>query len=154
VELLPQDGGTQGCELQIRPGDGRAQFAAAPADGFAADERSLREGGAPHQVGNYAVEHLVGTDRPFTVRVLVRSDDKIGGTLVDAEIAGQRTMITYRPELAVARLILRTEGAALTHVEAAPLADAAGAPCALSARPEVTREAGPCFGGSAGGEDR
>jgi hypothetical protein len=131
VALLPQDSGTPGCELRIQPGDGRAQFAAVPgnggaADGCAADERSLREGGAPHQVANYAVEHLVGTDRPFAVRVLVKGDSKIGGTLVDAEIAGQRTMITYRPDLVVARLTLRIEGVTLTRVEAAPLADGTG----------------------------
>jgi hypothetical protein len=123
VALLPHGDETPGCELQVRPNDERAQFAKAPVDGFAADERSLREGGAPHQVGDYAIERLTGTRGPFAVRVVVKGCDKIGGTLVDAEIAGQRTMISYRPELVVARLVLRTEGAALADVQVAPLTD-------------------------------
>lgn len=44
----------------------------------------------------------------FTVRVMVKASDKIGGSLVDAEIAGQRTLISYRPDLTVRRMGFET----------------------------------------------
>ena len=68
-------------------------------DGFAsADMKSAREDrtSAPdwwNNTGNYAIENLIGVGKPFQVRLLVKYDPKMGGSLVDAEIAGQRTMI-------------------------------------------------------------
>ena len=85
--------------------------------GFAEREKSLREGGAPHHSGNYAIENLIGTDRPFTVQVIVKGSHKIGGSLLDAEIAGQRTMISYRPGLTVKEMIWRTEGVELGRIQ-------------------------------------
>ncbi len=90
---------------------------------FAGKTKSLREGEGPHHVGNYAIENLIGVDTPFTVRVIVKSDDKIGGSLIDAEIAGQRTMIAYRAGLTVKNMIFRTEGVELKNVQIAPLKD-------------------------------
>ena len=107
--FLPEAGDEHACELQIRPCDQRAQFAPGSRHGFAPDEQSLREGGAPQHAGNYAIEQLIGTGGPFTVRIMVKGCDKIGGSLVDAEIAGQRTMISYRPELDVRKLLFRLE---------------------------------------------
>jgi hypothetical protein len=78
-------------------------------------------GAAPQGAGNYAIENLIGADDPFMVRVIVKGCEKIGGTLIDAEIAGQRTLITYRPELWVARLALRADGLELGAVRIAPL---------------------------------
>jgi hypothetical protein len=52
---------------------------------FAGNPKSLREGGAPHGGGNYAIESLIAIAGPFTVRVIVKGDDKIGGSLVDTE---------------------------------------------------------------------
>ena len=91
-------------------------------NGFAGNEKSLREGGAPHGAGNYAIENLIGVEKPFTVRVIVKGCDKIGGSLVDAEIAGQRTMISYRPELTVKKMVFRVEGVELENVRIAPFA--------------------------------
>ena len=88
---------------------------------FAGGVKSLREGGAPHSAGNYAIENLPGVDRPFAVRVIVMGGDKLGGSLVDAEIAGQRTMISYRPDLSVKKLVFRAEGVELTNVQIAAL---------------------------------
>ena len=121
ISFLPESGEQPACELQIRLDDLRAQFGPGSPTGFAGPEKSLREGGAPHQVGNYAIENLIGVDKPFTVRVIVKGDDKIGGSLVDAEIAGQRTMISYRPDLTVKKLVFRTEGVELRKVQIAPL---------------------------------
>ncbi len=121
ISLLPEEDGAPTCELLIRLDERRAQFGPASTHGFAAREKSLREGGAPHGVGNYAIENLIGVDQPFTVRMLVKGCNKIGGSLVDAEIAGRRTMLSYRPGLSVRKLVFRTEGVELEKVQIAPL---------------------------------
>jgi hypothetical protein len=121
ISFLPEQGEQASCELQIRLDEGRAQFSNGSLTRLAGSEKSLREGGAPAAVGNYAIENLIGVDQPFTVRVLVKSDDKIGGSLIDAEIAGKRTLITYRPELVVKKLAIRTQGVELRKVRLAPL---------------------------------
>jgi hypothetical protein len=120
ISFLPEKGGPAGCELQIALDDLRAQFAPTSMDGFAAREKSLREGGAPQQVGNYAIGNLIGVGGAFTVRIIVKDDDKIGGALIDAEIAGQRTMISYRPDLAVQELLFRVDGVEFKNVQIAP----------------------------------
>jgi len=121
VSFLPENGEQASCELQIRLDDLRAQFGPGSLNQFAGNQKSLREGGVPHGVGNYAIENLIGVDKPFTVRLLVKGEDKIGGSLVDAEIAGQRTMITYRPDLTVKKMVIRTHGVELKNVRVAPL---------------------------------
>jgi hypothetical protein len=121
ISLLPESGEQASCELQIRLDDGRAQFAPGLLNAFARTEKSLREGGAPHGAGNYAIENLLGIDGPFAVRLIVKGDDKIGGSLVDAEIAGRRTMISYRPELTVKKMIFRAEGVELGNIQFSPL---------------------------------
>jgi hypothetical protein len=121
LSMLPEQGEQSSCELQIRLDDRRAQFGPGSLQGFADQHRSLREGGAPHEGGNYAIENLIGIDRPFTVRVLVVGDDKIGGSLIDTEIAGQRTMISYRPDLTVQKLLFRAEDVELADVQMAAL---------------------------------
>ena len=83
--------------------------------------KSLREGGIPHLVGDYAIENLIGVEKPFQVRVIVKGCNKIGGSLIDAEIAGQRTMISYRPGLTVKKMVFRAEGVELRDVQIAPL---------------------------------
>jgi len=131
VLFLPGSGDQASCELQVLPGDRRAQFGRGSLDNFAGKEKSLREGGAPHRAGNYAIENLIGVDKPFAVRVIVKNCDKIGGALIDAEIAGQRTMISYRPDLTVEKMAFRAEGAVLKNVRIAVLRD----------RPSVSRNA-------------
>ena len=117
VVFLPDAGDQAACEVQIRLDDLQAQFGPGSLNGFARKEKCLREGGAPHQAGNYAIENLIGTGQPFPVRVMVKGDEKIGGSLIDTEIAGQRTMISYRPDLTVKKLLFRTEGVALRNVQ-------------------------------------
>jgi hypothetical protein len=121
ISLLPENGERVGCELQIALDDQRAQFAPASLDRFAAREKSLREGGAPQQASNYAIENLIGVDGLFTVRVMVKGDDKLGGSLIDVEIAGQRTMISYRPDLTVKKLLFRADGVEFKKVQIYPL---------------------------------
>jgi hypothetical protein len=123
IVFLPESGVQASCELQIGLDQLRAQFGPGSLNAFAGAEKSLREGSLPQNVGNYAIENLVGVDKPFTVRILVKGCNKIGGSLVDAEIAGQRTMISYRQELTVKKMIFRTEGVRLTEVQTASLRD-------------------------------
>jgi hypothetical protein len=121
ISFLPENGDQASCELQIRLDDLRAQFGSGSLNSFAGSEKSLREGGSPSGVGNYAIENLIGVDKPFTVRVIVKGDEKIGGSLVDAEIAGYRTMINYRPDLTVKKIVFRTEGVELRNVQIAQI---------------------------------
>lgn len=121
IAFLPEQDDRASCELQLGLEDRRAQFGPGSSNGFAARQKSLREGGHPAEARNYAIENLIGVDRPFAVRVIVKADEKMGGSLIDAEIAGQRTMISYRPDLAVKRLLFRAEGVELRNVKAGPL---------------------------------
>ncbi len=121
ISFLPADGEQGGCEWQLRLDGGRAQFAPGSLAGFAPDEKSLREGGKPQYAGDYAIENLIGVEESFTVRLIVKNCDKIGGALIDAEIAGGRTMITYRPELTVRKMVFRTEGVELKDVQVSPI---------------------------------
>ena len=41
--------------------------------------------------------------------MMVKNNSKLGGSLIDAEIAGQRTMISYRPDLEVKKLVVHPE---------------------------------------------
>jgi hypothetical protein len=122
VTFLPAEGENASGELQLRLDSRRAQFGPGSLTGFAAAQKSLREGGEPHHGGNYAIENLIDVAGPFTVRIIVKGDAKLGGALIDAEIAGKRTLLTYRGDLTVRKLLCRVEGVELRDVEIAPLA--------------------------------
>jgi len=121
ISFLPENGEQASCELQINLADLRGQIGPGSLNNFADNEKSLREGGSPSGAGNYAIENLIGIDKPFTVRVIVKDSEKIGGSLVDAEIAGKRTMISYRPDLTVKKMRFRTEGVELRNIQFARL---------------------------------
>lgn len=116
IVFLPNEGEQNACELQICPDNKRAQFGTGSINQFATEEQTLRQGGAPQQARNYAIENLIDVDKPFTVRLIVKSSGKLGGSLIDVEIAGQRTMISYRPDLFINKMIFRTEGIELKNV--------------------------------------
>lgn len=120
VSLLPADGEKNACELQIDLAARRAQFGPGSQAGFAERQKSLREGGAPHQVGNYAIENLTGVEQGFPVRVIVHSNAKLGGSLIDVEIAGQRTMISFREDLTVGRIHCRSDQVAIENLTIGP----------------------------------
>ncbi len=121
ITFLPEHGEAAACELQLDLAALRAQFGPGSLSSFAGRQKSLREGGAPQHAGNYAIEQLSGVEQPFTVRVCVKGSEKFGGSLIDAEIAGHRTLLSYRQELTVKQLLFRTDGVELRQVQIAPL---------------------------------
>ena len=121
VDFLPGSGDNYACELQITPNEKRAQYGPGSTTGFAEKEKSLREGGHPQSARNYAIENLVGTDKPFTVRLTIKSSDKFGGSLIDTEIAGKRTLISYRSKLVTEKLLFNTQNIEIKNVKIAPL---------------------------------
>ena len=52
--------------------------------------------------------------------MIVKGDDKLGGSLIDAEIAGKRTMISYRADLTVKKITIRADGVEMKNVQIAP----------------------------------
>jgi hypothetical protein len=50
----------------------------------------------PDEAGDFAIGNIRGIDGPFQIRVENYFDRKAGISLVDIEIAGQRTMVTRR----------------------------------------------------------
>ena len=107
--------GKRACRWDFDAVTCRAQFSA---DGSAS--KSLREGGAPYDAGNYAIENIRGLDKPFTVRMIIKGEPKWGGSLVDVEIAGQRTMITHRPGMKADNLELAAKGLKVTNLKLSP----------------------------------
>jgi hypothetical protein len=101
--------GAPPCALQIDLRARRAQYSTVAADGMAAPQGTLRAGGNPAQGGDYAIANLRGIDAPFAVRILIIRDTKLGGTLIDCEIAGQRTMLTFRPDVWVSHVTMNKE---------------------------------------------
>lgn len=121
VLLLGADGDNHACELQISPTVKRAQYQDGSIRNYSAAEKSLREGGYPNHARNYAIENLIDTDKPFTVRMIVKYEDKFGGSQIDTEIAGQRTMISFRSGLKVDKILFRSERTGISNVKIATL---------------------------------
>ncbi|SFL49167.1 hypothetical protein SAMN05216357_12520 [Porphyromonadaceae bacterium KH3CP3RA] len=109
------------CELQITPRAKRAQYGKGNTTHYSEEEKTLREGGYPNHARDYAIENLIGTDKPFTVRIIVKYEEKYGGSQIDTEIAGQRTMISFRPGLKVENLLFRSEQSTIKNVKIASL---------------------------------
>ncbi len=112
----------QSCEWQINLADLRAQFAPASPDHFAPQQKSLREGAAPQNAADYAIENLTNVNQPFAFRILVKSTAKLGGSLIDAEIASHRTMLNFRPDLLINSIHLRLESLMLQNLTISALA--------------------------------
>ena len=90
----------------VDPQTGRAWFSHADLAGREEPALTVREALAadvdtkwhpkPHHCGSYAIEKIRGLDRPYGIRLLVHYDAKSDATVIDAEIAGTRTMLTRR----------------------------------------------------------
>ncbi|MBQ2018607.1 MAG: hypothetical protein II209_04030, partial [Alistipes sp.] len=115
----PEDGYENACEWQLQLDRKRAQFANGVAEGFARDERTLREGGDVSGVRNYAISDPCLAKKTVGVRMVVDGSDKLCGTLLDVEINGERTMISYRPNLHVGKLSFNCEKATVKNLRIA-----------------------------------
>ena len=115
--LLSGSNENEACELQISPQAKRAQYGKGDTRKYSAEEKTLREGGYPNHARNYAIENLIGTDKPFTVRMIVKYEEKYGGSQIDTEIAGQRTMISFRPNLKVENMLFRSEQSTIRNIK-------------------------------------
>ena len=115
----PEEGFENACEWQLQMDRKRAQFANGVADGFAKDERTLREGGDVSGVRNYAISDPCIAKKTVSVRMVVDGNDKLCGTLLDVEINGERTMISYRPNLQVGKLSFNCEKATVKNLRVA-----------------------------------
>jgi hypothetical protein len=108
--------GERSCQWNLDAAECRAQFSD---DG--SRQKSLREGGLPYNAWNYAIENIRGIDKPFEVRIIVKGEPKWGGSLIDVEIAGQRTMIDDRYGLSVDELVFDVQGFNVRNLRLAPL---------------------------------
>lgn len=117
VDLM---GDTKKCRFEIDLKSGRAQFASVKADGTADQQKSLRQGCQIQCTWQFAIENLIATDKPFPVKLIVKFDPKSGGSLVDAEIAGCRTMISFWQNLSASKVSFNAKDVELTHVTLAP----------------------------------
>jgi beta-fructofuranosidase len=119
--LLGANGDEKACEIQISPNNKRAQYSEGGTGQFAGSEKSIREGGNPSSSHNFAIENLQATDKPFKVRMVVKYDQKFGGSLIDTEIAGKRTMISFRPDLKVNKILMKLHHTTIKNLKIAPL---------------------------------
>ncbi|MFT3703124.1 MAG: hypothetical protein QM802_12175 [Agriterribacter sp.] len=115
--------GDKSAAMQLDLGANTAQYNDASKEGFAAAEHSLRQGAAPHHVGNYAVENLSGTDKPFSVRIVVKNNPKLGGSVIDTEIAGQNALISYRSGLTVENISFNVKETIIKNIKVSKIND-------------------------------
>ncbi len=111
----------ESCEWQLQLDRERAQFAHGVREGFARDERTLREGGDVSAARNYAIAGGMRQDGATQVRMILHYDDKLGGSVIDVEIAGQRTMLSYRPNLKPHHIKFLCDGVRIKNLRKANL---------------------------------
>ena len=111
VGFLPEDGGDP-CFMGIDIPSCRAQYSSDPAS----KEKTLAEGCHIHSAANFAVEGGMRLDRPFKVRMAVKGDSRFNGCIIDTEIAGEKTMVSYRKGLDVGKLTFSPDGCAVRNV--------------------------------------
>lgn len=121
LTLCGADGYASSCEWNMQFDRSRAQFSTGVEGGFAPDERTLREGGDVSTAYNYAIAGGMPQEGTTQVRVMVYHADKLHGSIVDVEIAGQRTMLSYRPDLSTTTIKLLLDDVQVCNLRYAPL---------------------------------
>lgn len=99
-------------EFQLNFAKEKAQWGLCPENGFCHEILSIREAllscdqtgarawrvrspdGIHAQTRTFSIEHVDVMHEPFTLRLIQYFSRKLGTTVIDAEIAGQRTMVT------------------------------------------------------------
>lgn len=117
--------GEQACVIQFDFAAKRVTVNDAPIDGFGEAIPSVREKvlnpepprktywdipDTPQRACNYTLTDIQGIDRPFTFKLMIRRSSRIISTVLDAEIAGHRTLISMRPEFFPTRASLLSDG--------------------------------------------
>lgn len=75
------------------------------------EERSFRKAvNVPHHAHNFGLPDIRGIDSPFTLRVIIRRSRRLMAAVLDAEIAGRRTLVSVRPDFHPTRAILLADG--------------------------------------------
>ncbi len=65
-----------------------------------------------------SIANVRGLDTPFTVRILAHFDRKMNAVLIDAEIVGERTIISSRVGARIHTVVATTSGGAkITRME-------------------------------------
>jgi len=59
--------------------------------------------------GNFALNHIRGMDEPFEVKMLLYYERKQLSTLIDTEIAGQRTLVSKRDNMRFSQMAFLTD---------------------------------------------
>ena len=124
-EVEPENPGEGKCSVRFLPGKGgepcvwsldmvecRAQYS----DMGDSKEKTLAEGGRVAGAGNYAVKNGMCFDGPFSVRMAVKTDPKFNGSIIDTEIAGTKTMASFREGLEVGAIQFEVKGCKIKKV--------------------------------------
>lgn len=117
----------KGCEISFDIEKGRMQAAPTEKEGFAppiptmleqmeaADPSvdyygNLETRTIPRYTANFSLGGLGMLQKPFSVRVLLRQSKKFSSSVIDVEVAGERTLITVRRYLFPKTLALKSDG--------------------------------------------
>lgn len=131
VQFLDQAG--QGCEFQLDLTEKWAQYETVSGEKFCAPLKTMREvvddwkdkvsyfKEIPAEIKykchvfskDYRLDNLRGTDEKFKVRLMIKHDPKMPSVILDAEIAGVRTMLSLREGLSIDRVTAETKNGAV-----------------------------------------
>jgi hypothetical protein len=126
----------ESCEFQLNFGGKRAQFAPCPSapglfwrtlmtvreaiaevdqkDNLCWWLRASEDNGLHFNGHNFCIENVDVMDKPFMLRVNVKRIDKMCATVIDVEIAGERTLISNRPGLNIDEVVFTSDNKAAT----------------------------------------
>lgn len=135
IDVDPQNGGAlavtfgDNCTLRVDAARGEVQIA--PPDNGRISPIHERIHEIPADVTNpwalrnthietrdFTIANVRGLDKPYTVRIIEHYDRKMNATLIDAEIAGERTIISNRVGARITHVTAESvDGAKITRME-------------------------------------
>ncbi len=104
------------CELKLNFASETAQYGEVGSEDIPsaraciAAESGQRAPNTHYFTHNYSIERVDVMREPFKLRIIQHNSKKMGCVLIDAEIAGQRTMITCRKNAKINRIVPISEG--------------------------------------------
>ena len=94
-DVEPEAGKEPNCKVEFKPDDG----------------------GEPYCLGIDPAGLGMNHDGPFRVRVAVKTDPRFNGCIIDSEIAGEKTQVTYRRGLEVKGVAFSIDGCKVSRVK-------------------------------------